>query len=171
MQRAGYLAAASAIVVLAAVLRFWGLGLGLPNLMARPDDEVVLFLTRGPARGQFDLGWAMYPSAWVYLNWAWGEIALRAGALLGLWPRATYAEVLNLHPERLLLLDRVLTAALGTATVAATIAVARAAFALAAGPVAGVLLAVNFLHARDAHSMKPDIALSLFIVLTLGACL
>src|SRR5262245_5234082 len=119
--------------------------------MGRPDDEEVLRLTGGPARGQFDLGWAMYPSAWVYLNWLWGEIALRAGALLGLWPRETYSDVLRMHPERLLLLGRMLTAALGTASVAATIAVARAAFGNPAGLVAGALLAVNFLHARDSH--------------------
>src|SRR5262249_9814083 len=127
--------------------------------------------TRGPAVGKFDLGWALYPDAWIYLNWAWGELALRAGALLGLWPPAPYADVLSAHPERLLLLGRALTAALGTVSVAITIAVARAAFSRAAGLVAGLLLAVNFLHARDAHSMKPDIALSLCIMLALGACL
>src|SRR5262245_48775356 len=108
--------------------------------MARPDDEAVLFLTGGPARGQFDISWAMYPHAWIYLNWVWGEVALRAGAVLGLWPPAPYIEVLRSHPERLLLLGRVLTAALGTAGVAATIAVARAAFGRAAGLVAGALL-------------------------------
>lgn len=167
----GWLAAAAAVVALGGALRFWGIGLGLPHLMARPDDEAVLVLTGLPARGQFDLGWVMYPSAWVYLNWAWAELALRAGAVVGLWPRASYVDVLNAHPERILLLCRMLTAACGTAAVAASIAVARAGFGAAAGLVAGVLLAVDFLHARDAHSMKPDVALSLGIVVTLGACL
>src|SRR5438874_12832043 len=36
------LAALAAIVVLAAVVRFWGLSYGLPNPLARPDEEIVV---------------------------------------------------------------------------------------------------------------------------------
>ena len=66
------------IVLVAAVLRFWGLSLGLPHLMARPDDEGILLMTGRVAAGHLDLDWAVYPSAWVYLCWLWGALTLHA---------------------------------------------------------------------------------------------
>jgi hypothetical protein len=42
---------AAAVVALAAVVRFWGLDIGLPHRMARPDEGVVLAATRAPASG------------------------------------------------------------------------------------------------------------------------
>src|SRR5438067_10166561 len=111
-------AAALAVVALAGALRFWALDLGLPHPLARPDEEVVLAQTEAPARGELLLDWSIYPGAYVDLTWAWGAAGLRAGRLLGCFPPGGYLSVLREHPERLILVDRVLSAAAGTATVA-----------------------------------------------------
>jgi hypothetical protein len=154
----------------AATLRVWGLDLGLPNLRARPDDEEILHMTGLVAQGHLDLDWAVYPSAWVYLCFAWGIALLHAGEWLHLLPPSGgYAEALATVPERLLLIERGLSALLGTLAVPALMALARPVLGLEASLLAGWILATNFLHVRDSHSLKPDAALSLAVVVTLCA--
>ena len=168
MSRSGFRAAACGIVLAGAVLRFWALDLGLPHLMARPDDESVLAMTEKPARGQMDVGWAVYPSAYVYLCWLWGTTVVHMGQAAGAIPPGDYVSLLYAHPDRVMLVERALTATLGTATVAVVIAVARPALGEVAALAAGALLATSFLHARDSHSLKPDVALAFVSMLALA---
>ena len=162
-------AAALAVVALAGALRFWALDVGLPHPLARPDEEVVLAQTEAPARGEVLLDWSIYPGAYVDLTWAWGAAGLRAGRLLGCFPPGGYLSVLREHPERLILVDRVLSAAAGTATVALLVAGARAALGPGAALAAGALLASSFLHARDSHAAKPDVLFALGALVSLWA--
>jgi hypothetical protein len=165
------LLAASGITIVAAGLRFWALDLGLPHLMVRPDDEGILLMTGRVAQGHWDLDWAVYPSAWVYLCWAWGTVLLHVGQWLhALPPSGGYLEVLASAPERLLALERGLSATFGTLAVPALIVVARPALGAEGALLAGWILATNFLHVRDSHSLKPDAALSFAVVVTLAAC-
>ncbi|HUE30411.1 MAG TPA: hypothetical protein VMR79_06025, partial [Verrucomicrobiae bacterium] len=161
--------AAAMLVALAAALRFWALGLGLPHPMARPDEETVLAQTAAPARGEILLDWSIYPSAYVDLTWAWGAAGLRVGEWLGAFPPEGYLSVLSAHPERLILVDRVLSASAGTATVALLVAGTRAALGPGAALAAGALLATSFLHVRDSHAAKPDVLFALGALASLGA--
>jgi len=157
-----------AIVLVAAALRFWALDLGLPHLMTRPDEEVILFQAGEPAKGDFDLDYGIYPSAYIFLTWIWGEVALRALRLFGLFPSGDYTTLLLREPARMLLLDRALSALAGVATVVLLIAVARRALGRCAALLAGALLATDFLHARDSHAAKPDVLMSLGVVAAIG---
>jgi len=161
--------AAAAIVTLAGALRFWALDLGLPHPLARPDEEVVLAETAAPARGEVLLDWSIYPAAYVDLTWAWGAAGLRIGERLGCFPPGDYLSVLREHPEHLILVDRVLSASAGTATVALLVAIARSALAPGAALAAGALLATSFLHARDSHAAKPDVLLAAGVLVSLWA--
>ena len=64
-----FLTAVFALTVLAAGLRLWGIDTGLPHLMTRPDEEVLLFKTRHPASGSLDLNYESQhpgvPSAYI----------------------------------------------------------------------------------------------------------
>jgi hypothetical protein len=164
----GFTAVAAALVLVAAALRFWALDGGLPHPMSRPDEEVVLAHTAPLAAGHADLEYAVYPGAYLYLTWGWGAAGLRAAAAAGAVPRESYGTVLREHPERLLLVDRVLSALAGTATVALLVLVVRPALGDAAALVAGALLATSFLHARDSHAVKPEALLTLGVVAALG---
>jgi len=168
-EQVGFRAAALAIVALAAALRFWALDLGLPHPLARPDEEVVLAQTEAPARGHVVLDWSIYPGAYVDLTWAWGAAGLRLGERLGCFPPGDYLSVLREHPERLILVNRVLSAAAGTATVALVIVVARGVLAPGALLAAAALLATSFLHARDSHAAKPDVLFALGVLVSLWA--
>ncbi len=161
---------AAAIVLLAAVLRFWALDAGLPHPLTRPDEEVVLEMTLRVARGQ-PLEWGIYPPAYSHFMWAWSAVGLNVAQVLGLAPAGSYADTVRQHPERVLPIARALSALAGTLAVAALMVVTRRELGTSAALAAGVLLATNFLHARDSHAVKPDALLSLEVVIALWAML
>ena len=167
-----YPTAALLIVVGAAILRFWGLDGGLPHLMTRPDEELIVLQTRLPAMGTFYLEWPGQhpgiPSAYIYILWAWGEVGLRVLQLFGAAPAGDYLTVLNEAPDRLLLTERFFSACAGTATVAVLMWVVRREFGSRAAILAGLILAASVFHVRDSHSAKSDVALGLFTILSLG---
>jgi hypothetical protein len=167
-RRRTYAIVALGIVVLGAVLRFWGLASGLPHPLTRPDEEVLLAHLAGPARGDFDLRYAVYPSLYFYVMWAWSALGLGAAGLLGLVPRAPFVETLTTQPERVLLAARALSATAATLTVPLLMVLARTTLGGAAALLAGALLATNLLHVRDAHAAKPDALLTLGITAALA---
>jgi 4-amino-4-deoxy-L-arabinose transferase-like glycosyltransferase len=76
--------------------------------------------------------------------------------------------ILESLPARLLLLERLFSALAGTAAVAALIVFARRELGTCVALAAGALLGTSFLHVRDSHSSKPDVAMSLAVVFALG---
>jgi 4-amino-4-deoxy-L-arabinose transferase-like glycosyltransferase len=165
-----YRVCAAGIVVLAAVLRFWALDAGLPHPLTRPDEEVVLEMTLRVAKG-VPLGWGIYSPAYIHAVWAWNATGLEVAQALGLAPPGPYAAVARAQPAAVLPVARALSALAGTLAVAALMMVVRRELGTTAALVAGVLLATNFLHARDSHAVKPDALLSLEVVLGLWAML
>ena len=160
---------AAAILLVAAALRFWALDLGLPHLEARPDETQTLEHTVRAALGDFRWDWAVYPHAYVYLHWLWGELVLDLQALFGLAPSGNYALVWQREPERLYAIGRALTACAGVGSVALVLFSVRRETGAAAGLAAGALLAVSFLHVRDSHALKPDVAMSFAVTLAVVA--
>ena len=172
LSQRNYGIAALLVLVGAAVLRLWGLDGGLPHLMTRPDEEIIVLQTRLPAMGNFYLEWPGQhpgiPSAYVYLLWAWGEVGLRVLQLFGAAPAGDYVTVLGAAPDRLLLTERFFSAVAGTATVGVLMWVVRREVGPRAALLAGLILATSVFHVRDSHSAKPDVALGLFTILSLG---
>lgn len=161
----------AAILGVAAVLRFYAIDLGLPHLRARPDEYPILERTVEAAQGKFDFDWGVYPPAYLYLHWLWGELALRVQAVFGLEPSASYVEVWRGAPTRLYLVQRSLSALFGCAAVVLVFAAARRWLGRATAFASALWLAVCFLHARDSHAIKPDVLVSLaaFGVVALSA--
>lgn len=164
-----YAAAALGIVAVAAVLRFWGLANGLPHPLTRPDEEVLLAHLARPAHGEFDLHYAVYPSLYFYVMWAWSALGLDAAGWIGLVPRRSFAATLAQDPASVLLAARTLSATAATLTVPLLMTLARTAIGPGAALVAGALLAANVLHVRDAHAAKPDALLTLGVTAALVA--
>ena len=158
-----------AFLILAGGLRFWALDFGLPHPLTRPDEQVVIRRTAFPAQGKFDLEWPLYPSAYVYLCWGWGTLGLKVGQALDALPTGDYLSVLRHHPDRIIFVNRVLSALAGTATVAVVGVLARRELGSIAALSAMAILATNFLHARDSHVVKPDILQALAMVVALWA--
>jgi len=145
----------------------------LPHLLTRPDEEVVLFMTRIPASGSMDLShevyqYGVYSSAYVFLSWAWAEAAHVFLQAVGTFPPGDYLATLDQTPWRILLVLRGLSATAGVLSVALLMVFTRREMGAAASLVAGVVLATSFLHVRESHSAKPDALLVLGVVVALG---
>ncbi len=149
------------IVLLAAAARFWGLAFGLPHTQARPDETIVIDVALAFLRGNFSPHFFDYP--WLYM-WAISGLYL----LYYLWGAATgvfgsLADVVASWPldwEPFFLMNRALSATLGTATVLLVFAIARRLWGSATGLVAALFLTLAFLHVRDSHFGTTDITMT-----------
>lgn len=158
-----------AIVAIAAGVRFWGLGFGLPHTNARPDENFVILVARSFLAGHFSPAFYDYP--WLYMwvltalylvFYAWG-VAMgwfhAFGDLLASWP---------VHWAPFFLISRGLSATLGTATVPVVYWIGRRIWNDSVGLIAAFFLALAFLHVRDSHFGTTDVAVTFLIVLTVA---
>ena len=162
-------AVVAGVTLIALVLRFWGLEFGLPNLEARPDETQVLARTVEVARAAFDGSWAIYPHAYVYLQWLWSEGVLALQQLLGLAPPGDVASLWRSEPARLYAIGRTLSALAGTATVALVMIALQRSREGPAALVAGSLVATSLLHVRDSHALKPDVLMTFGVTASIVA--
>lgn len=156
-----------AIVLLAAGVRFWGIGFGLPHTQARPDETQIIDVTRKFLAGDlrpnfFDYPWLyMWVSTGLYLcYYLVGLIQGWFGSVADLvrsWP---------LHWEPFFLINRVLSATLGSLTVLAVFGTARRLWDRQTALVAAFFMALAFIHVRDSHFGTTDAMMTFFIVLS-----
>jgi 4-amino-4-deoxy-L-arabinose transferase-like glycosyltransferase len=141
----------TAITVMAAALRVWGLRFGLPDVMARPDEEAITtiaarFVLIGPNPNFFD-----YPTLFMHV----------VASIERHWPggQAVFDDTL---PR---LISRSLSAALGTATIPLVYAIGRRLFSTRAALLAAAFLAIAFLHVRDSHFGVTDVPMTFMVTL------
>lgn len=131
-----------AILVLAAALRFTGLGWGLRH---RPPLDERFFVSNAAhmlARGDLDHGFYQYPGLFYYI--------LAPALLLVKDP---------LHNPAAYETARTLVAVFSVITVALTQSLGRRLFGTATGLTAAALVAVSPLEIRTAHEVRPDVLL------------
>jgi len=167
--RRGFTVGLIAVVGLAAFLRFWGLGFGLPHLLTRPDEFPILEHTVLAAEGVFEYEWSVYPPAYLYLHWIWGEFWLAFQSIFGIAEGSDYAAIWKSDPSRIYRVQRGLSAASGCASVLFVGVATARRLGHVAGLGAAFWLAVCFLHARDSHAVKPDALLSLIASMAIVA--
>lgn len=161
----GYLLLLIPVLMLAALLRFWGLDFGLPHTLARPDETEIV--TRSLRFLAWDLNprFFHYPSLFFYVLGAVFAVWAGVLALLGQPLTETLAAAsLDLSPY--LLLGRAVSALAGITTVAALFALGRLLGGPRVGLAAALLLAVAPLHVRDSHFATTDVLLTLFVTLS-----
>lgn len=147
------------ILAVALGLRLWALDFGLPNHLARPDEYSVLYATHTFPQGDMNPHWFIYPSLYFYLVWLWEEVLLLVRPLGS--AGAGYLDAFRHHLPDLIWRGRLLSALAGTATVLVVARVGRQLGGRCLGLAAAALLAVDFLHERDSHALKPDVLLAL----------
>ena len=176
MTERGRVGLALAVIVLAATaLRFWGLGYGLPNLMARPDEELTtgkaLELSLGHIR---DPGVSPYPSLVYYLDAFALSSWRRAGVFLGAYgdTEGFLVDLAVRHPGLHFTICRVVGALLGAATVPAVFLAGFHGYRRrSVGLLASLLVGVNFLHARDSHFATVDVPMTFFVTVAMAFAL
>lgn len=155
-------AAIVVVVAGAAALRFWGLFQGLPFTMSRPDEVEMLRQTAAFPSGDLNPRWFVYPNLFFWVSWLWIEGVLAVRRLVV--PTPEYQDLLATQMATLVGYGRVLSALVGTATVAVVYGIGRRLGGTTLGLVAAVLLATNYLHVRDSHGLKADVYLTIALL-------
>ncbi len=147
------------VVAVGAVLRFWGLGAGIPYAVGVDEPDIITRVVRMMRTADFNPHFFDYPGLYFYAQLAVACVRFLAGAVQGLW--RSLAEV---GPADFYGWGRALTALLGSATILLVYRIgvhwgARHAL-LAAG-----LMAVMPLHVRESHYVLTDVPVTFFVTL------
>lgn len=152
------------ILGIALLLRAWGLSFGLPY--AYHVDEPT-YVSAALNLGVGIIGKQPNPTA--FSNILFGEYAayFAAGRALGVFESAAaFEQAYRTDPSAFLLLSRLTSAIIGTATVAVVYWLGKAIDGPIVGFFSAGLLAVAFLHIRDSHFGAPDILATFCVSLT-----
>jgi hypothetical protein len=160
------------ILLIGLAVRLWGLGFGLPYIIARPDETEIA----GPAVG-FLSGDLRAP------NFVWPTLFIYAAAFFyllyflitrpfgGYASLAAFAESRRQSVAPFLYITRAMSAVMGTLTVWWTHEICRRLFDEATAIAAALFLALSFLHVRDSHFGVADVAMTGLVMLALLAIL
>jgi len=156
------------ILLLAVVVRFWGISFGLPNPYCRPDEEIIVGKALDFYRtGDLNPHWFSYPSLMMYLVYLAYLAYGAGGALFGMYESlAGFFASYDYDPTVFYLIPRAISAVLGTATVAVVYAIGRRCHGSRAGMFAAFFLAITYLHVRESHFGVTDTAMVFFITLS-----
>ena len=157
--------ALGAICVVGVGLRVYGLGFGLPDIH-NPDEVPILnraltIASTGPHLKNF-----LYPSLYLYASFAWQGGLFLLGRVLGWYHSvADFERAFFIDPSRHFVAARALTALFGALTIPAVYVFGQRLYGRAVGLGAALLLAVAPFAVRDAHYVKMDVPVALFVVL------
>jgi 4-amino-4-deoxy-L-arabinose transferase-like glycosyltransferase len=148
------------VLAAAAVLRFWGLGSGIPFAVGTDEPEIMTRVVRMMQTGDFNPHFFDYPTLYIYVQLVVACIRFVLGASSGLWASLTQVTADNFY-----FWGRIVTAVLGTVTVYLVYLIgsrwgARHAL-LAAG-----LMAVMPNHVRESHFVLTDVPMAFFTTLS-----
>ena len=151
----------AAVLIAAAILRFWALGSGIPYAVQVDEPEIVERAVNMMRAGSLHPHFFDYPALYIYLQLVVACARFMTGAISGEW-----ASLADAAGGSFYLWARAVTASLGVLTVMLVYQIgarwgARHAL-LAAG-----LMAVLPLHVRYSHYALTDTPLTLFVTLTL----
>jgi len=159
------------ILVLAGLLRFWGIDYGLPHPTSRPDEERIVGRAFAIlSTGTFHPGDFTYPGLLKYLNALALAFYYGVGKFIGHYQELFdfQFEAVVTHPGLLYRICRSVSALLGVGSVGATYLLARQAYrSRSIGLVAAATLASCYLHVRDSHFATVDVAATFFVILSL----
>jgi hypothetical protein len=152
-----------AIVVLALGLRLWSIDFSLPWQL-HPDEGHYVWKAADMVRdGNLNPKYFRNPSLFTYL--LFGEYKVLAISGLQMDSLAPGWEAVA-HPSLELLLGRLSSALLGTATVVIVYALGARLLGWLQGLLAALFLAVAFIHVRDSHFATNDVAATCLLALS-----
>jgi 4-amino-4-deoxy-L-arabinose transferase-like glycosyltransferase len=149
------------ILICAAVLRFVGLGSGIPFNVGVDEPQIVDRAVRIIKTGDFNPHFFDYPSLYIYIQAAVACLRFISGANAGEWSSLDHFTAPNFY-----LWGRAVTALFGTFTVLLVYQIGMRWGTRVAALAAG-LMAVMPLHVRESHYVLTDVPVTFFVTLTL----
>lgn len=155
----------TAVMVVAIVLRVWGLMFGLPLGSARPDETQIAGPAVGYLSGDLRPPFFQWPPLFQYVvAAAYVVYAIVARPFTGFASIAAFAESRRQSLKAFFLISRSLSLAFGVWTVWLVYRIGRRLFDEAVGVTAALFLAVSFLHVRDSHFGVSDVPMTALLV-------
>ena len=148
------------IIGVAAALRFFALGGGIPYAIGVDEPEVINRVLIMMRTGDFNPHFFDYPSLYIYVQLGVAVLRYLAGAMAGHWHSLN-----EVTPADFFLWGRAVTAALGTATVFLLYLIGLR-WGTRTALLASGLLAVMPLHVRESHFVLTDVPATFFVTLT-----
>ncbi|HPN36229.1 MAG TPA: glycosyltransferase family 39 protein [bacterium] len=156
------------ILLLAAVLRFWGIGFGLPHERCRPDEYTIAVTALGMGGGDLNPHFFNYPTLFIYSCFACYALYFVAGYIFGVFHNSLDLGLSFLiDPSPFYLISRTLSALAGVASIYALYVLCRRFFNQRIAGLAALLLAVAPLHVRDSHFGVTDVFMLLLTLIAL----
>jgi 4-amino-4-deoxy-L-arabinose transferase-like glycosyltransferase len=148
-----------AILAVAAMLRFWGLGAGLPHAPGVDEPEIMNRAVGMMKSGDFNPHFFDYPTLYIYVQLVAATIQFLLGATAGEWRSLGDVDAVHFY-----FWGRAITAALGTLTVL-LVYLAGMRWGTRHALFAATLMAVVPLHVRESHFVLTDVPLTFFVAL------
>ena len=149
------------ILAVAALLRFWSLGAGIPTAIGIDEPQIMNRSVHMMKSGSLNpKGFYDYPSLYLYVQTGVACVRFLAGAMGG-----EFRSLNDARTEDFYLWGRAVTATLGTLTVLVVFRIGLrwgTRYAL----LAAALLAVAPLHVRESHYVLTDVPVTFFVALT-----
>ncbi len=160
------------ILFLALAVRLWGLGFGLPHIIARPDETEMAGPAVGFLSGDLRPPYFEWPTLFTYAT-ALMYVAyfLVTRPFSGYATLAAFAESRRQSIAPFLYITRSMSAFMGVLTVWWVFAICQRMFDQTVAIVSSLFLALAFLHVRDSHFGVTDVAMTGLGVLTVLAIL
>ena len=149
----------AAIVIAAALLRFWSLGAGIPYAIGDDEPQIMNRSLAMVKTGDFNPRFYDYPSLYLYVQSGVVVTRFLAGATAGEWRSLEQA-----HSPDFYLWGRAVTALLGTATVGLVFFIGTR-WGTRHALLAASLMAVMPLHVRESHFVLTDVPVTFFVTL------
>lgn len=156
------------VVVLAFVLRTWGITFGLP-FSYHVDEQS--YISAALNLGAGTIGRQPNPTGFSNLLFLEYAAYFIAGRVLGLFDSlAEFEAAYRLNPSAFLLIARITSALAGALTVVAIYLMGKLSNGRRVGLLSAVFLAAAFLHVRDSHYGVPDVAMTGLISFSSALC-
>ncbi|NLP12376.1 glycosyltransferase family 39 protein, partial [bacterium] len=156
------------ILLLAAVLRFWGIGFGLPHERCRPDEYTIAVTALGMGGGDLNPHFFNYPTLFIYACFACYALYYGAGHVFGVFQDSLDLGLsFLLDPSPFYLISRTLSALAGVASIYALYVLCRRFFNQRIAGLAALLFAVAPLHVRDSHFGVTDVFMLMLMLIAL----
>lgn len=148
-----------AILAVAALLRFWGLGSGLPHAPGVDEPEVMNRAVAMMKSGDLNPRFFDYPTLYIYVQMIGATVQFLVGATAGTWRSLD-----DVGAADFFFWGRAITATLGTLTVL-LVYLAGLRWGTRHALFAATLMAVVPLHVRESHFVLTDVPVTFFVAL------
>ncbi len=153
------------IILLAAIVRLWGIDFGLPHTLCRPDESRLVNTAIRFGGGDLNPHLFNYPTLYPYTLFLCYGVYFLAGMVVGKFNSVdTFILEFSTDPGAFYLIDRLLVAFLGTATVYIVYRIATRLYGRGVALVSSAFMALAYLHVRDSHFGVTDVPMTFLIM-------